>query len=34
MRRQGRQAVWELGESPVGEGLSPELKAAMILFFT
>lgn len=34
MRRQGRQAVWELGESPVGEGLSPELKAAMILFFS
>ena len=34
MRRQEPQAVWELGESPVGEGLSPELKAAMILFFS
>jgi hypothetical protein len=34
MRRKVRPAVWELGESPVGEGLSPELKAAMILFFS
>ena len=34
LRRQERQAVWELGESPVGAGMSPELKAAMILFFS
>ena len=34
LRREERQAVWELGESPVGAGLSPELKAAMILFFS
>jgi len=34
MRRQERRGSWELGESPVGEGLSPELKAAMILFFS
>lgn len=34
MRRQEPQAVWELGESPVGAGLSPELKAAMILFYS
>ena len=33
--RQQRQAAWELGESPVGTGLlSPELKAALILFFS
>lgn len=34
MRRQEREAAWELGESPVGEDLSSELKAAMILFFS
>jgi hypothetical protein len=34
LRRGERQAVWELGESPLGAGLSPELKAAMILFFS
>jgi hypothetical protein len=33
-RRQEPQAVWELGESPVGAGVSPELKAAMILFYS
>ncbi len=32
--REERQAAWELGESPVGAGVSPELKAAMILFFS
>ena len=34
LRRQEPPAVWELGESPVGAGLSPELKAAMILFYS
>lgn len=34
MHRQERQAAWELGESPLGEGLSPERKAAMILLFS
>jgi hypothetical protein len=34
MRRQERPGVWELGESPVGKDLSPELKAAMILFYS
>ncbi len=34
LRCEERQAVWELGESPVSESLSPELKAAMILFFS
>lgn len=34
MRRREVRGAWELGESPVGEGLSPELKAAMILFFS
>ena len=32
--RQEPQAVWELGKSPVGAGMSQELKAAMILFFS
>jgi hypothetical protein len=32
--RQEPQTVWELGESPVGAGISPELKAAMILFYS
>jgi hypothetical protein len=34
LRREGRHATWELGESPVIAGVSPELKAAMILFFS
>jgi hypothetical protein len=34
MRRLERPAAWELGESLVGEDLGPELKAAMILFFS
>jgi hypothetical protein len=34
MRRQAVPAVWELGESPVGAEMAPELKAAMILFFS
>jgi hypothetical protein len=34
LRREGRQGAWELGESPVSAGVSPELKAAMILFFS
>jgi hypothetical protein len=33
LRREERPAAWELGESPVSAGVSPELKAAMILFF-
>jgi hypothetical protein len=32
--RQEPHAVWELGQSPVGAGVSEELKAAMILFFS
>lgn len=32
--RQEPQTVWELGQSPVGAGVSQELKAAMILFFS
>jgi hypothetical protein len=34
MRRQERPGVWALGESPVGQDLSPELKAAMILLYS
>jgi hypothetical protein len=34
MHRWERPATWELGESPVGQDLAPELKAAMILFFS
>jgi hypothetical protein len=34
IRRVERPAAWELGESVVGEDLPPELKAAMILFFS
>ncbi len=34
LRREERQGAWELGESPVSAGVSPELKAAMILFFS
>jgi len=33
LRREERQGAWELGESPLSAGVSPELKAAMILFF-
>ena len=33
-RRQEPQAVWELCQSPIGSGVSEELKAAMILFFS
>ena len=33
LRRQDRQAAWEIGE-PVTEGVSPELKAAIVLFFS
>jgi hypothetical protein len=34
LARGDRRAVWELSESPVEAGLPPELKAAMILFFS
>jgi len=34
LAREERRAVWELSESPVEAGLPPELKAAMILFFS
>jgi hypothetical protein len=34
LRREERQGAWDLGESPVGAGVSPELKTAMILFFS
>lgn len=34
MRREEPQAFWELGESPIGEAVSQELKAAIILFFS
>lgn len=34
LRREGRQGGWELDESPVRAGGSPELKAAMVLFFS
>lgn len=34
LRRRERQAAWEPGEWPVGAAVSPELKAAMILFFS
>jgi hypothetical protein len=33
-RRQEPQAVWELGESLVSAGISPEMKAAMVLFYS
>jgi len=32
--RQDRPAAWEIGASPLQEGLSQELKAALILFFS
>jgi len=34
LAREERRAVWELTESPIEAGLPPELKAAMILFFS
>lgn len=34
MRREARPAAWELEESPLGAELSPELKAAIILFYS
>jgi hypothetical protein len=34
LAREERQAVWELGDSPLGEDLPPEMKAAIILFFS
>jgi hypothetical protein len=34
LAREERRAIWELSESPVEAGLPPELKAAMILFFS
>src|SRR5208283_3355957 len=34
LAREERQAVWELGDSPMGEDLPPEVKAAIILFFS
>jgi len=34
LAREERRIVWELSESPVEAGMSPELKAAMILFFS
>jgi hypothetical protein len=34
LRREEREGAWELGESPVSAGVSPELKVAMILFFS
>ena len=34
LRREDRQATWELGEPVTEAGVSPELKAAMVLFFS
>lgn len=34
LAREERRTFWELGESPLGEELPPELKAAIILFFS
>ena len=34
LRREDRQAIWELGEPVTEAGVSPELKAAMVLFFS
>lgn len=34
LQRDSRHVALEIGESPAGAGLSPELKAAMILFFS
>jgi len=34
LRREDRQATWEMVESPVAAGVTPELKAAIILLFS
>jgi len=34
LAREERRTFWELGESPLSEELPPELKAAIILFFS
>jgi hypothetical protein len=34
LRREGRPAAWEMEESPLGAELSPELKSAIILFYS
>jgi hypothetical protein len=34
LRREDRQATWEMGEPVTEVGVSPELKAAMVLFFS
>jgi hypothetical protein len=34
LRRQDRPAAWEIGTSPLREGLTQELKAALILFYS
>src|SRR2546422_2436872 len=34
LRREDRQATWEMGEPVTEAGVSPELKAAMLLFFS
>jgi hypothetical protein len=34
LRREDRPATWELGEAVTEAGVSPELKAAMVLFFS
>jgi hypothetical protein len=34
LRREDRQATWELGEPVTEAGVSPELKAAIVLFFS
>jgi hypothetical protein len=34
LAREERRTFWELGESPLGDELPPELKAAIILFFS
>jgi hypothetical protein len=33
LRREDRQATWDLGEPVTEAGVSPELKAAIVLFF-
>jgi hypothetical protein len=34
LRREDRQTTWEMGEPVTEAGVSPELKAAMVLFFS
>lgn len=34
LRREARPAAWEIEESPLGAELSPELKSAIILFYS